>query len=191
MPLLYADLDPTTRRYSLAELDRDEARDVATVPARIRPASIPEYEKLLREALTYYDDLWLEEHLAGKLVEFEPRRTPSGGETTARLPENAARVLAEGEFNRYYMRGVCARALAEGDTDVEVYRARYSAVPRPESAELEGQRVSAAALLEELRTIGPDASPDLMLGKPNSGMSVRLVSRGRDVTPRGAADPTP
>jgi hypothetical protein len=175
MPLQYANLDPTTREYSLAEFDRDVANGSFVVSERVRPTSVAEYQKLLRDALRYYDDLWLEEHVAPLLVDFEVRRTPTGGQTTAKLPDIAPRVLAEGDFNRYYMRGVCARALAEGRSEVEVYRARFSAEPRPESVELEGRRISAAALLEELRSLTPETLPRATLGRTNSGLSVRLV----------------
>lgn len=177
MPLQYADLDATTRRYSLAELDHDAERGAVVMSERIRPALAPDYQRLLREALRYYDDQWLEERIGDMLVDFEQRRTPSGGVTTAKLPTYAARVIAEGDFNRYYMRGVCARALDEGRQEVEVYRARFSAEPRTESEALVGSRISAAELLEELRR-GPPAegSPtEATLGKPNSGLSVRLV----------------
>jgi hypothetical protein len=175
MPLLYADLDPTTRRYSVAELERDTANDTLLIPERLRPSRAAEFPKLLEDALKYYDDQWLEEQLQEGLVDFEPRRTPSGGQTTARIPDNAARVLAEGEFNRYYMRGVCARALDEHRPEVEVYRARLSVEPRPESVRLEGQRRSATELLAELRALNSEALPDASIGKPGSGLSVRLV----------------
>jgi hypothetical protein len=175
MPLLYESLDPVTRRYSLAELDRDVESGSIIISDRIRPSAVPEYQVLLRDALKYYDDQWLEERIQGLLVDFEIRRTPSGDTTTAKLPTYAARVLAEGDFNRYYMRGVCARALDEGHQEVEVYRARLSVEPRPESAELEGKRLSAATLLRELRAVGADALAETTLGKPNSGLSVRLV----------------
>lgn len=175
MPLKYDDLDPETRKYALAEFDSDVERGALTISSRIRPTRTSEYESLLREALAYYDDRWLEERVDDLVVDFELRRTPSGATTTAKLPSYAPRVLAEGDFNRYYMRGVCARAVAEGRAVVEVYRARLSAEPRPESKELEGQRLDAAALLEELRTPFPDSDEGPPLGKPNSGLSVRLV----------------
>jgi hypothetical protein len=175
MPLQYLDLDPTTRQYGLIELDRDIANGSIIISDWLRPSMVSQYRKLLRDAISYYDDLWLEERLQGLLADFEVRRTPSGGETTARMPEHAARVLAELDFNRYYMRGICARALAEGRTEVGVYRARLSNQPRPESWELEGKRLSAAALLEELRALTATTLPDATLGKPNSGLSVRLV----------------
>ncbi len=175
MPLKYDDLDPETRKFALAEFDRDAEKGMLTISSRIRPTRVQEYESLLREALAYYDDRWLEDRVEEMVVDFELRRTPSGATTTAKLPSYAPRVLAEGDFNRYYMRGVCARAVAEGRGVVEVYRARLSAEPRPESEELEGERLDAAALLEELRNPFVDSDEGPPLGKPNSGLSVRLV----------------
>jgi len=175
MPLKYDDLDPETRKFALGEFDGDVERGVLTISSRIRPASSEEYQSLLREALAYYDDRWLEDRVEGMVVAFELRRTPTGGTTTAKLPSYAPRVLAEGDFNRYYMRGVCARAVAEGRGVVEVYRARISAEPRPESQELVGQRMDAATLLQALRTPYADSDDEPPLGKPNSGLSVRLV----------------
>jgi dephospho-CoA kinase len=87
----------------------------------------------------------------------------------------ATRMLAEGDFNRYYMRGVARRAIEEGRQVVEAYRARFSLEPRVESAELEGRRLSATDVLNHLRgqTTGDPAVS--ALGRPNSGLSVRLV----------------
>jgi hypothetical protein len=175
MPLQYQNLDPATRRYALAELEHDQATGAFHISERLRPEAAGEYQRLLHEALRYYDDRWLEEHASDLLVESESRRTRSGGTTTARIPQMAARMLAEGDFNRYYMRGVALRAIEEGRQILEVYRARLSMEPRPESAELEGRRIPAAELLDHLR--GPlSADPSVApLGRTNSGLSVRLV----------------
>jgi hypothetical protein len=175
MPLQYENLDPITRRYSIAELEHDRASGAFHISERLRPEAAGEYQRLLHEALRYYDDRWLEEHTSDLLVESESRRTRSGGTTTARIPQMAARMLAEGDFNRYYMRGVALRAIEEGRQILEVYRARLSMEPRPESAELEGRRIPAAELLDHLR--GPlSADPSVApLGRTNSGLSVRLV----------------
>ncbi|HEV7837493.1 MAG TPA: hypothetical protein VGO75_05430 [Gemmatimonadaceae bacterium] len=175
MPLQYENLDPTTRRYALAELDHDLTTGAFHLSERLRPEANAEYQRLLRDALRYYDDRWLEEHAADLLVETESRRTRSGGTTTARIPQMATRMLAEGDFNRYYMRGVAMRAIEEGRQILEVYRARLSMEPRPESAELEGRRVPAAEVLDHLRgplSADPSTAP---LGRTNSGLSVRLV----------------
>lgn len=175
MPLHYENLDPRTRTYALAELERDEERGIQHLPERLRPTATDEYRRRLNEAIRYYDDRWLEERVADLLVDFEVRHTPSGGVTTAKVPEMAPRQLAEGDFNRYYMRGVALRAIDENRQVVEVYRARLSVEPRPESAELEGKRLDAAAVLAYLR--GEESSDPSVtaLGRPGSGMSVRLV----------------
>ncbi len=175
MPLQYDSLDPTTRRHAVAELDTDLAADTFHASERLRPAAVEQYEHLLREALRYYDDRWLEERADDMLVDFEVRRTRSGGQTTAKLPDMAARMLTEGDFNRYYMRGVALRAIEEGRQVVEVYRARLSLEPRPESAELEGHRLPARDVLDYLR--GGEATDHAVsaLARPNSGLSIRLV----------------
>jgi hypothetical protein len=141
MPLHYENLDPTTRRFALDELEHDVANGTFHVSDRIRPTAMSEYQRLLRESILYYDDLWLEEHASDLLVDFEMRKTRAGGQTTAKVPTMAARMLAEGDFNRYYMRAIARRAIDEDRHVVEVYRARLSLEPRRESAELEGRLV--------------------------------------------------
>ncbi|HJR41517.1 MAG TPA: hypothetical protein VJ812_05465 [Gemmatimonadaceae bacterium] len=174
MPLQYENLDHVTRRLALAELDEDLKSGAFHASERLRPTAIQEYQRLLYDALRYYDDLWLEERANDLLVDFEPRRTRSGGQTTAKLPEMAARMLAESDFNRYYMRGVAQRAIDEERQVVEVYRARLSLEPRPESAELEGRRLPAREVLEYLRG-SRQPGTFLPLARPNSGLSLRLV----------------
>jgi hypothetical protein len=175
MPLHYENLDPATRRYALAELDDDLASGAFHASERLRPTAIADYQRLLRDAIRYYDDLWLEEHVQDLLVEVEPRRTRSGAQTTAKVPQMAARMLAEHDFNRYYMRGVCQRAIAEERQVVEVYRARLSLEPRRESAELEGHRFPARETLEQMRDRPLSDAAIATLGRVNSGLSLRLV----------------
>ena len=175
MPLQYENLDPTTRRFAIAELDSDLESGAFNASERLRPTAIAEYQRLLRDAIRYYDDRWLEERADDLLVDFEMRRTPSGGQTTAKLPDMATRMLAEGDFNRYYMRGVCLRAIEEQRQVVEVYRARLSLDPRPESAELEGHRLQASDVLDYLRGSRSSEPAVMALGRPNSGLSIRLV----------------
>ena len=174
MPLQYQNLDPATRRHALAELDADIASGAFHASERLRPTAVVEYQRLLRDAIRYYDDLWLEERTKPLLVDFEVRLTKTGGETTAKIPEMAPRMLAEGDFNRYYMRGVALRAIQEGK-DVEVYRARLSLEPRADSAELEGHHVVARELLDQLRGVTDFDPAAPRLGRVNSGLSVRLT----------------
>ena len=175
MPLHYENLDPTTRRYALTELDDDLKSGGFHASERLRPTAIAEYQRLLHEAIRYYDDRWLEERASDLLVDFETRTTRSGGQTTAKIPGMAARMLTEGDFNRYYMRGVALRALEEGRHVVEVYRARLSMEPRPESTEMEGHRLTAREVLDQLRGLANGEPVMPRLGRVNSGMSIKLV----------------
>jgi hypothetical protein len=73
------------------------------------------------------------------------------------------------------MRGVALRAIEEGRQVVEVYRARLSLEPRPESTELEGHRIPAREVLDQLRGLSSAEPTAPRLGRVNSGMSIRLV----------------
>lgn len=103
------------------------------------------------------------------------RRKPSGGFTQAQMPVNANSMLCEGEFNRFYIRAVCRKAVDLGQRFVEVYRARPSSSPRLESVAIENEQFEASELLYDLRiSIGTDTALGLPPG-PNSGMSVKLI----------------
>jgi len=49
-----------------------------------------------------------------------PRHNQDGSISMTRMLDNAADTLAEGEFNRFYARGLCAQVLSSGGTEVEV-----------------------------------------------------------------------
>ena len=91
-----------------------------------------------------------------------------------KVPHNAHLVLGQGQFNIYYMRGVCARAISEGLDEVEIYRAKQSYNPRRTSQWLIGKKINAVEFLNELRTVKDLGSTSLQIGLPNSGLSVRF-----------------
>ena len=101
-------------------------------------------------------------------------RTRGHGLTAAGVPLNAPETLAEGEFNRFYVRGLCACALDEGINEVQVYRGKAVRSPRPQSQALIGKMIPAQALLEDLKQ-SPGVEPALGVPPgPNSGLTVRL-----------------
>lgn len=174
MPLDLVDLD-TVRGEMLAEVDDDMAASELYLSPRLSPTGRAQYPGLLRTAIESGTDgsLALALQGPGLINDTEQRRTKSGY-TTAKVPVTAPTTLAEGEFNRFYIRGVCRSAIADGSMTVTVYRARASATPRSESVALEGTTLDARALLDDLRT---HSGVDTVLGLPpgpNSGLSVRL-----------------
>src|SRR5688572_20416490 len=60
--------------------------------------------------------------------EKEERKTAKGI-SMVNVPITAPQTFAEGEFNRFYLRGICLKAIKEGKV-IEIYRARFSENPR-------------------------------------------------------------
>jgi hypothetical protein len=176
MSLNYQNLDSPTRTHMIAELHADAAAGQLYISSRLNETGAANWAALLGEAISTHDDAWLATEIRkrGLLKSHEERRKPTGGTTLAQIPSNAHETLAEGEFNRFYVRGLCLRAIREKITQVMAYRARHSDHPRPESEAIVGKSFAPSALLNDLRTsAGVEPALGLPPG-PNSGLSVRL-----------------
>jgi hypothetical protein len=176
MALRLENLDEATRHLMLEELDLDISEGRLYISPRLTTLGREQYPILLRQAFTGHDDPWLANSLSmgGMIKSEEQRRKPTGGYTIVKVPVTAPLTLAEGEFNRFYCRAVCRRALESGVGQVEIYRAKEVDKPRPASEAKIGARVSAQELLNDLRTHqGVEPALGLPPG-PNSGLSVKL-----------------
>lgn len=176
MALHYENLDKRTRQFMLKEVDLDISRGMLYISPRLNEQGIQNYPSLLRDTIQNNSDERLAHELRyrGYLKSHEERRKPKGGSTIAQVPVTASDTLAEGEFNRFYVRGLCTRAIEEGKTEVEVYRGKVVTQPRPESEAMIGKKIPAKALLEDLRR-SPGVEPALGLPPgPNSGLTIRL-----------------
>jgi hypothetical protein len=177
MGIRYESLDENVRRYMLDELELDCNSGKLYISPRLTVEGVAVWPDLLREAFRNHDDDWLasELRLRGLIRKTEQRRTPKGGFTTAQVPRTAPETLAEGEFNRFYARGLCRHVIQTGGTEVEVYRGKEVRNPRPESQAMIGRRLAAQQLIEDLRkSQGVEPSLGLPPG-PNSGLTVRKV----------------
>lgn len=104
--------------------------------------------------------------------ERQPR--PHGkGMRQQRIPKNAGQLLCQSEFNKYYMRAVCVKAISQGQAFVTVYRARPLRKPTLSSTAAIGKSINALELLECLRT-GANTKSLGLPSHPNSGISVKL-----------------
>jgi hypothetical protein len=178
MVIFYKNLDELTRKYMLEELEWDIANGNLYISKSPRLTSEGQSEsiKLLREAIISYNDDWLANQLRAKgyMKTYEERRLQSGKIISAKVPINAHETLAEGEFNRYYARGLCKRAIAEGIKEVVVYRGKQVERPRLQSQAMLGKSIDAKALLEDLRK-SPGVEPALGVPPgPNSGLTICL-----------------
>ncbi|HET8671610.1 MAG TPA: hypothetical protein VFM05_13595, partial [Candidatus Saccharimonadales bacterium] len=136
-----------------------------------------DYANILREALQSGNDETLAESLRDhrRILRTLPRRNPKGGYSISATPENAAQVLAESEFNRYYIRALARRAIEDGIPELVIYRAKPVSNPRPESEARIETTLYPQELLDDLRSHPGDEAPTLGVPSgPNSGLSVRL-----------------
>lgn len=175
MPFVFDNLDPATRQLMIEELKLDLAAGRAYISPRLSPAGQVGYVGALEQAMASGTEQTLGQLITdgGFLNARETSRSKTGKTFEKDVPRNAHETLAEGEFNRYYLRALCLRAIKDGVT-LEVYRAKAVANPRPESEAKLGVEVDPAALLADLRNnAGIDTFLKLPPG-PNSGLSARI-----------------
>jgi hypothetical protein len=179
MPLQYHHLDERTRRLMLEEIEADVSDGSLHTSPRLNRHGLECYSNLLRDAARLHNDQWLAWRLQIErcLKQTETRRTKNHGVTTVDVPFTAPEIIADGEFNAFYVRAICRRAMEDGFNMVQVYRGKSAMDPRPESQAKIGALIPAAVLLNDLRrSKGVDSSLGVPAG-PNSGISVRLPAR--------------
>ena len=146
----YENLDEKTRAYML-----EESRLGGHYQSpRLTEAALAQWVPLLEEAIKAHNDNWLCAELLrrGSFKHQETYTTKSGAVAVRRInAEHSAQMLAEGEFNRYYLRGLCRRAADQNIPDLIVYRGKEVANPRPESVAKIGTKVGILGLLNTLR----------------------------------------
>lgn len=176
MALQLFHLDERTRTLMLEEVEYDLGRHQLYISPYLSGQGIHDYLMLLREALQHGDESTLAENLAQyrRIARTYHRRQPEGGYNIVTIPHNAPETVADSEFNRYYIRALCRRAIQDGIEELIVYRARPVHSPRPASEELVETIVAPAALLEDLRQHTGEETELGIPGGFNSGISVRL-----------------
>jgi hypothetical protein len=160
----------------LEELDQDIADHRLYLSMDLSERGRADFERLLHTAIELGTDASLADELAACERVIPPDRWQKQGEehSMAARQVATATALAQDEFHRFYARGVCRQALAQGLHTLVIYRAKPATPPRANSDAMVGVRIDATSLLEDLR-----ASPDLRRpsGLPayrDSGLSVRL-----------------
>lgn len=179
MAFKFGELNSTVRKRMVSELEKDIAEGGLYMSARFNEQGIKSYPSLLKEALTF----GTEETLAKALGEgglFKNKEVSTGkniGSYSKSVPDTAHMTFAEGQFNFYYMRGVCLLAI-EDSRMVEIYRAKEVETPRPDSEEKLRLKtpLNPTTQLELLRKVAKgNFDIELAIGRPNSGLSLKSV----------------
>ncbi|MFO0937845.1 MAG: hypothetical protein U0798_15180 [Gemmataceae bacterium] len=175
----FLNLTSEVRVLMSEEIKSDIDSKAYYVSPRLNSQGLQTYPNLLIQSALHHDAEWLTQQLSQGLLNTQEARFGKNGTTTwAKVPYTAAETLADGEFNRYYVRAICLAALKiNPDAEVEVYRAKQVSNARSESQNKIGTKVKAAQLLEDLRKSSRNL--DSFLGipaGPNSGLSVKLIA---------------
>jgi hypothetical protein len=159
---------PQARALMHQELIRDLTSTGIYQSTSLTPQGLRLWPALLEEAILHHDDAWLTDqlHRQDLLATF----TPSG----KRVSSDAAERLAEDQFNRYYLRGLCLLAQTQNISHVQIYRAKQVQNPRPDSEAILGQLRPVGLLLDALRAGFVNDALGLRPG-PNSGLSARFT----------------
>jgi hypothetical protein len=173
---LYEDLDQITRQHMTAEIKKDIAADKLYLSNKLTHSGQESWFGLLLDAALCGSDDSLAALLQdrGLLNRCELKKKPKGGYSITQVSEIAHITLAESEFNRFYVRGLCCRAIAEGIPRLEVYRAKEVDVPSDQCSEKIGLLMDPEAVLGDVRaSIGVVTAHGVPQG-PNSSLTLRI-----------------
>lgn len=165
----FKNLDNTTRLFMLESIAEAEETGRIYKSRRFNPPEQENFKKwlvLLKKAAEKYDEVWLTNQL-------KDLRLLKKQETAHRRNRriNGELTLAEGQFNQYYMLGLCKRAKSEDISQLQIYRARESKSSRATSNKLINTYMSVTDIEIDLN----DTEFALRkLGRVDSGISVKL-----------------
>jgi hypothetical protein len=174
----------------LSELEIDVAAGTLYLSPQLSEEGLRLYCRLLRAAVLSGTDASFAEALStGEAV-----RPPSRWQHPREVSPDEALAdvtvrLAEREFHRFYIRGLCRRALDQGVETLVIYRARPADPGRAPSDAMIGVRIDASSLLEDLRVTFRSLPPHGLPQCRDPGLSVRLPEdrrSGGGVTTRSA-----
>jgi hypothetical protein len=174
MSMNLLNINEDIRTLMLKEIDFDVDRFKLYISPRLNLVGRQSYQFLLKDAVQNHDVAWLTNQIHSRfLLNSTETRKLRDKTIQAKVPDNANEILAEDEFNRFYMRALCIYAINNKISSVIVYRAKEVQSPLPESWKIIGTIIDPKELLEDLRQhVGQE--PKLGVGKSGSGLSVML-----------------
>lgn len=173
MGMDYHNLDQDVRALMIEEVEFDGHNLYGS--AYFNEAGAMAWKNLLLEACASGTDGSLAEAIRVQpYLRAQYARRSKNGTSMVNVPYNAHDTIAESNFSRFYLRGLCRHAMKIGVVHLIGYRAMAVEKPRPGSEEKIGANFHAAEMLDDLRATMA-AAP--LLGMPpgvGSGILARL-----------------
>ena len=169
-------LDARTRQFMDEEFTMDRDTQKLYFSPRLNERGEKVYKNLLENAILYGNDITLAKELIVEdaMKVKEKRMLPVGGIFIADVPKNANKMLAEGEFNRYYIRAMCRRAIDQGINKLQIYNANPERETPAEYKQLIGKNLDPKELLDDLRR-HTYVDGKFGIPVPQTGLTVRFV----------------
>lgn len=173
----FENLDNITRKLMEEEVNYDIQSKKIYISSRLNDFGKLNYTKLLKSAINEGNCYSLANELRNQnCIKTKEERKTKNGLHLVNVPVTAHETLAEGEFNRYYIRALCIRVITDKIGVLEIYRAKEVSNSRTESQMKIGNIINPEKILLDLReNIGVDTAFGLPSG-PNSGLSIRIKS---------------
>ncbi|WP_371802625.1 hypothetical protein [Candidatus Lokiarchaeum ossiferum] len=146
-------LDEKTRQLMDEEFKLDQKNKKLYFSPRLSEKGENMYQNLLENAILYGNDTTLATELKTEdaIKVKEKRMMAMGGVILVDVPKNANEALAEGEFNRYYIRAMCRKAIDTGIKKLQIYNANPERETPAEYKQLIGKHLDPKELLNDLR----------------------------------------
>lgn len=166
---VFLNLVESVREKMISEVDLDIANENLYISNRLNELGKENYPSLLKDSIKKGTEVSLEFLLLDNKYLL---MTELYNGKSRKVPSNAAKLISQSEFNRFYIRAVCLEAIEKDIKEIEVFRARPSSSSRPESEAMIGKKLSPKELLDDLRdSIGKEPK---ILPHINSGLSVKF-----------------
>jgi len=172
MALYLLNLNDVIRKLMLHEVEYDAQRGRTYLSPRLNRTGQITYLAKLKHAIESQDAAWLTGQLHGYFDSIELRRSKKGT-ISSDIPNNADEIIAESEFNRFYMRALCLFAIEKEIKHLIVCRAKHAHNTRPASKVKVGSSIDPRKLLTDLREHAGEKTR-FGLGEPSSSLSTRL-----------------
>ena len=170
----FENLDKVTRPFIIKAIEEAEQTNNIYYSTRFNENGRTSWSSLLKKAANEHDEHWLAYQIESNVLmkDFEGARTRLGGYSIKHVPHKAAETMAEGQFNRFYMLGLCKRARQEEISQLEVYRAKPTSQHRSSSEAIIGKQFLVDEIEQQLKEIKNCFNSPLL--KPNSGLCIRI-----------------